>query len=134
MNFILHLLLDAAVIFGLAYIMPQVDVKNFGTALLVAVLLAVLNFLIGWLFRFPLNLVTFFLLTGVVRIVVTALILKLIDKILSSFRIDGFWPALIIAIVVAVAGVLIDRLLAPPAYVQDEIGNTAMRSLQSLIG
>ncbi|QIP12581.1 phage holin family protein [Spirosoma aureum] len=109
MNLILHLLLDAAVIFGLAYLMPQVDVKNFGTALLIAVLLGLLNFFIGWIIRFPLNLVTFFLLTGIIRIIVTAILLKLIDSFLDSFTIVGFWPALVIALAVAVAGMLIDR-------------------------
>lgn len=108
-NLILHLLLDAAVIFGLAYFMPQVDVKNFGTALLIAVLLGLLNFFVGWIIRFPLNLVTLFLLSGIVRIIVTAILLKLIDKFLDSFTIVGFWPALVIAIAVAVAGTLIDR-------------------------
>lgn len=108
-NLILHLLLDAAVIFGLAYFMPQIDVKNFGTALLIAVLLGLLNFFVGWIIRFPLNLVTFFLLSGIVRIIVTAILLKLIDKFMDSFTIVGFWPALVIAIAVAVAGTLIDR-------------------------
>ena len=109
MNLLLHLLLDAAVIFGLAYFMPQVDVKNFGTALLIAGLLGLLNFFVGWIIRFPLNLVTFFLLSGLVRLIVTALLLKLIDRFLDSFTIAGFWPALVIAIAVAVAGTLIDR-------------------------
>lgn len=109
MNLILHLLVDAAVIFGLAYVMPQVDVKNFGTAILIAVLLGLLNFFVGWLIRFPLNLVTFFLLTGLVRILVTAILLKLIDRWLTDFTIVGFWPALLIAFAVGVAGTLIDR-------------------------
>ena len=118
MNLILHLLLDAAVIFGLAYLMPQVDVKNFGTALLIAVLLGLLNFFIGWIIRFPLNLVTFFLLTGIIRIVVTAILLKLIDSFLDSFTIVGFWPALVIALAVAVAGMLIDRSAPTEEMVQ----------------
>ena len=109
MNLILHLLLDAAVIFGLAYFMPQIHVKSFTTALVIAVLLGLLNFFVGWVIRFPLNLVTFFLLSGIVRIIVTALLLKLIDKFMDSFTIEGFWPALLIAVVVAVAGTLIDR-------------------------
>ncbi|GAB2558866.1 phage holin family protein [Spirosoma aerophilum] len=109
MNLILHLLLDAAVIFGLAYLMPQIHVKSFGTAILIAVLLGLLNFFLGWIIRFPLNLVTFFLLTGIVRIIVTAVILKLIDSFMDSFTITGFWPALVIALAVAVAGTLIDR-------------------------
>lgn len=120
MNLILHLLLDAAVIFGLAYLMPQVDVKSFGTALLIAVILAVLNFLVGWLIRFPLNLVTFFLLTGIVRIVVTAILLKLIDKLMGSFTIVGFWPALVIAVSVAVVGALVDGALAPSEKVIEQ--------------
>ncbi len=118
MNLILHLLLDAGVIFGLAYLMPQVDVKNFGTALLIAVLLGLLNFFVGWIIRFPLNLITFFLLTGIIRIVVTAILLKLIDKFLDSFTIVGFWPALVIAIAVAVAGTLIDRSAPTEEMVQ----------------
>lgn len=109
MNLILHLLIDAGVIFGLAYLMPQIDVKNFTTALLIAVLLGLLNFFVGWIIRFPLNLVTFFLLSGIIRIVVTAILLKVIDKFMDSFTIVGFWPALVIAVAVAVAGMLIDR-------------------------
>jgi putative membrane protein len=108
MNFLLHLLLDAAVIFGMAYVLPQVEVKNFGTAVLIALLLGVFNWLIGWLIRAPLNLITFYALTGIIRIVVMALLLKLIDRLMKDFSIQGFWPALLIAVVVAVAGGLID--------------------------
>lgn len=118
MNLILHVLLDAAVIFGLAYLMPQVDVKNFGTAVLIALLLGLLNFFVGWVIRFPLNLVTFFLLTGLVRIIVTALLLKLIDNFMDSFTIVGFWPAVVIALAVAVAGMLIDRSAPTPEMVE----------------
>ncbi|QKZ12275.1 phage holin family protein [Spirosoma sp. KUDC1026] len=127
MNLILHLLLDAAVIFGLAYVMPQIDVKSFGTALLIAVLLGLLNFFIGWIIRFPLNLFTFFLLTGLVRIIVTALLLKLIDKFMDSFTIVGFWPALLIALAVAVAGTLIDR--SAPTEEMVESGYVALTNL-----
>ena len=119
MNLILHILLDAAVIFGLAYLMPQVDVKNFGTALLIAVLLGLLNFFVGWILSFPLNLISFFLLTGVVRILVTAILLKVIDRFMDSLTIQGFWPALVIAVAVAVAGMLIDRQ-APSKRMQQQ--------------
>lgn len=118
MNLLLHLLLDAAVIFGLAYLMPQITVKSFGTALIIATLLGLLNFFVGWLIRFPLNLVTFFLLTGLVRVVVTALLLKLIDRFMDTFTIAGFWPALLIALSVAVAGMLIDNSAPTPEMVE----------------
>jgi len=118
MNLILHLLIDAAVIFGLAYLMPQVDVKSFGTALIIAVLLGLLNFFVGWVIRFPLNLVTLFLLTGIVRIFVTAVLLKLIDKLMASFTIVGFWPAVVIAFAVAIVGAMVDGALAPTPEVE----------------
>lgn len=109
MSLILHLLIDAAVIFGLAYLMPQVDVKSFGTALVVALVLALLNFTIGWMLRGIGNLVTFFLLGFVIRVLVTAVLLKLVDKFMSGLTIQGFWPAVVIAIAVAVAGALVDQ-------------------------
>jgi putative membrane protein len=129
MNFILHLLLDAAVIFGLAYLMPQIDVKSFGTALLIAFLLAVLNFFVGWIIRFPLNLVTFFLLTGLVRLIVTAVMLKLIDNFMDSFTIVGFWPALVIAVAVAVVGMLVDR--SAPSKEMVESGYVVLQHARS---
>lgn len=113
MNLILHLLIDAAVIFGLAYVMPQVDVKSFGTAILVAIVLGLLNATLGWVLRGVGNLVTFFILSFVVRLVVTALLLKLVDKLFSGLTIQGFWPALVIALAVAVAGAVLDQVLEP---------------------
>lgn len=52
MNLILHVLLDAAVIFGLAYFLPQIDVKSFGTAIVIALVLGLLNFLLAGSFAF----------------------------------------------------------------------------------
>lgn len=113
MNLILHLLIDAAVIFGLAYVMPQVDVKSFGTALLVAIVLGLLNATVGWVLRGVGNVVTLGLLSFVIRLVVTALLLKLVDRLFSGFTIHGFWPALVIALAVAIAGAVLDQAFAP---------------------
>lgn len=109
MNFIIELLIDAGVVMLMAYILPQVRIKSFGTALWVAFLIAVLNATVGALLRLPLNLVTFFLLSFLVRLVVTAIIIKIVDKLVGNFEVRGFWPALVIAIALAVAGTLLYR-------------------------
>lgn len=127
MNFILHLLVDAGVIFGMAYLLPTVHVRSFGTALIIALLLGLLNFFVGWIIRFPLNLVTFFLLTGIVRVFVTAIMLKVIDNFMDSFSIDGFWPAVWIALAVSVVAWYIDR--SAPSEVMVEQYNIAIRQL-----
>ncbi len=110
--YILHVLADAAVIVVLSRLMPQIQVKDFTTAIIVAVLLGLLSFFLGWIIKLPLNLVTLFLLRGVVRIVVTAVILKLIDMLLDSFKIEGFWPAVVIAVAVAIVGYFFDGMTA----------------------
>ncbi|RIJ41629.1 phage holin family protein [Pontibacter oryzae] len=103
MGFIINLLVSAGVILLLAYIMPSVHVKNFWTALWVAFLIGLFNATIGWLLSGLLNLVSFFLLEAIVSLIVTALMIKLVDVLVGNFKIDGFWPALIIALVTALA-------------------------------
>ncbi|WP_114783079.1 phage holin family protein [Botryobacter ruber] len=109
MDLIINLLVSAGVLFLLAYIMPQVHVKSFGTALWVAILIGLLNATIGLILSFIFNLFTLFLLSFIVRLVVMALIVKLVDKLVRNFKVDGFWPALVIAVALAIAGTLIDR-------------------------
>ncbi len=103
MEFIINLLVTAAVILILSYAMASVHVKSFWTALWVALLTAIFTATIGWLLSGVLNLVTFFLLEAIVGLIVTALMLKLVDMLVGNFKIDGFLPALIIAVAVAIA-------------------------------
>ncbi|SIT80575.1 phage holin family protein [Pontibacter indicus] len=107
MDFILNLLVSAGVIVLLAYALPQVHVKSFLTALWVAFLVGLLNATIGWLLRGVLNLVSFFLLEAIVGLIVTALMIKLVDKLVGNFKVDGWWPAFVIAIATAIALVLV---------------------------
>ena len=86
MNFILHLLLDAAVIFGSGVSHAADFGQEFWNGPGYCHVLGLLNFFVGWIIRFPLNLVTLFLLTGLVRIIVTALLLKLIDHLWIVLR------------------------------------------------
>lgn len=90
----------------LAKYMSSVHVKSFGTAVGVVVVVALLNATIGALLRFPLNLLTLFLLGFIVRLIVTAVMIKIADKFFSGFEVDGFRTALIIAVVLALVGTL----------------------------
>ncbi|MFC5270233.1 phage holin family protein [Adhaeribacter terreus] len=111
-EFIVNLLVSAGVLVLLAYMMPQIEVKSFKTALWVAFLIGILNATIGLLMRFPLNLVTLFFLEFLVRLIVTAIVIKLVDKMVSNFKVHGFWPALVIAVALAAAGTLVDRAMS----------------------
>jgi putative membrane protein len=126
MHFIINLLISAVVIFIIAYIMPSVTIKNFGTAIIVAILIGLLNATIGFLIRLPLNILTLGLLSFVVRLIVTAVVIKIVDKIVGGFEVKGFMPAIVMAIAMALAGTLIDRAFADDTTARIETTNQQM--------
>ena len=113
MNFIIELLLNAGVLFLLAALLPSVTIKNYGTAIGVALVVGILNATIGWLLRLPLNIITLGLLSFVVRLVVTAVIIKIADKLFSGFEVKGWAAAFILAAAIAIAGTLLNCILYP---------------------
>lgn len=111
MNFLLELLFEAFVLLLLSKFMTTVHVRNYGTAVAVAFVVALLNATVGALLRFPLNLVTLFLLSFIVRLFVTAVMIKIADLFFSGFKVDSFWSALIMAVVLALAGTLFSFII-----------------------
>jgi putative membrane protein len=92
--------------------MPQVTIKSFGTAIIVAILVGLLNATVGFLIRLPMNILTLGLLSFVVRLFVTAIIIKMADKLAGGFEVKGFMPAIVMAVAMALAGTFIDRAFA----------------------
>lgn len=103
MRFILETLLNAGVLLGIAYLWPKVHIKNYVFAIIVALILGVLNSTIGFLIRVPLNFLTLGMLTFIVRMLVAAFLLKVIDSFTDDLTIDGYLPAVVIAVAMAAA-------------------------------
>lgn len=110
MNWLLQLLINAAVLLLASRIMTTVKIRSYGTAVLVALVIGILNFTIGALLRFPLNLFTLFLLQFFVRLIVLAIIIKITDKLFSGFEVHSFTAAIILACIMAVVGSLVTYL------------------------
>jgi len=110
MGFIIEILLEGVVLLLLAKVMTSVHVRSYGTAIGVAIVVAVLNATIGALLRFPLNLVTLFLLSFLVRLIITALMIRLADMFFTGFRVDSFKTALIMAVVLALTGAVFSHV------------------------
>ena len=102
-EFLISLLVTAVAVFAAAYILPGVTVKNFKTALIVALLLAIANATLGAL----LNFITF----GILSFIVTILMIMLVDKLVSGFEIKNFWWAVLFAIIIAVINYVVKHLL-----------------------
>lgn len=115
-NWILHILIDALVLLLAARIMPKVEMRSFGTSLMVAFAVGILSVLIGWLLEFVLNVATLglFYFTGlgiIIRIFVNAILIEIVDRMSKGFNTVGFLPSLWLAIILAIAGTVADAIL-----------------------
>ncbi|HNT30493.1 MAG TPA: phage holin family protein [bacterium] len=86
------LLLYSVVVFTAAYLLPGVSVDSYLTALVVAVVLAVINTFIKpllVLLTLPLTILSL----GIFYLVLNVLLLQAASSLVSGFHLDGFWPA-----------------------------------------
>lgn len=101
MRIIISLLLTGIIVSIASYIIPGVHVSNFIWAVITGLMIGLVNALVGGLLRFftfPLNWLTF----GLVSFVITVLMIQLTDSLLGSkFEVGGFWNATLFALVVA---------------------------------
>ena len=86
-------LANALCLFGTALVVPGVHVTGFGSALLGALVLAVVNTLIRPVLRL-LTLPITILTLGLFSFVVNAAMFGLAALLIRGFAVDGFWPAL----------------------------------------
>jgi putative membrane protein len=92
-----------------AVVLPGFHIKSVGSAILVAALFGVLNFLLGWLFFAVLTIATLglaWLLAFVTRWIINAILLKLTDALTNHLTIDSFGWALGGALMMSVIGTL----------------------------
>lgn len=116
LQWLIHILIDAAVLLIAAKYMPKVELKGYKSAIIVALIIGVLSFLLSWLLTAVLNIATlglfYFLGLGfIIRIIVYAIIIEIADKISKDFKTVGFLPSLWLAIILAVVGAIIDAIL-----------------------
>lgn len=112
MDFILNLLVTTGAILVMAQLLAGIQVKNFLTALWVACLTGLFTGLctaaLAWLLLASglldmLTILLFYYLNPVATLLVTAVVLKVVARLVPGFKVDGMKPALIIALVVTVA-------------------------------
>ena len=92
-----------------AYIVPGFHVNDFKTALLAAVVLAIINTFIKpvlLFLTFPLTIITL----GLFIFVVNAIVLYLAALVVPGLRIEGFLPAILAAVVLSVVSTILSML------------------------
>lgn len=101
MGLIVRLLLNGLAVFLAAQLVPGIEVKGFGTALLAALILGIVNTVIRPVlvfFTLPIS----FLTLGLFIFVINALLFWLVGAFVSGFEVDGFFSAFFGAIIVSI--------------------------------
>ncbi|WP_405198223.1 phage holin family protein [Christiangramia sp. LLG6405-1] len=116
LQWIIHIVLDAVVLLIAAKFLSKVHLNGFKSALIVALIIGVLSFLLSWLLTAVLNIATlgifYFLGLGfITRVVAYAIVIEIADNLTSDFKTEGFLPSLWLAILIAIVGAIVDALL-----------------------
>jgi putative membrane protein len=110
MELILVWILNAVALLIVAYVLPGITVASFGSALVAALVLGLLNTLVKpvlILLTLPITIVTL----GLFLLVLNALVFWFVGSVLKGFQVSGFWWALLGAFVYSVVSGLLSRLL-----------------------
>lgn len=115
---ILQFLIFTAIAFVTPQIVPGVKVRGISSAVLVALVFGLLNFLIGWLLTLvitllslPLTCLSLGLFRLLIPTIVFAALLKLTDVFLESFELEGWWPALAMGLLFSLGSYLAQYLV-----------------------
>lgn len=109
MKILFRIIITALAVLLAANIVPGIHVAGFGTAVLVAVVLGILNVTLGFLLKvitFPLTVITF----GIFLLVVNAWVFWMASFI-KGFSVAGFGPAFWGALIVTIVSMLGRKLL-----------------------
>ncbi|PHR97883.1 MAG: hypothetical protein COA80_06405 [Leeuwenhoekiella sp.] len=100
MKTLVKLLLTAIAVIVLGYLLPGVSVTSFLTALVVAVVIALLRLIVKpilIILTLPITIITF----GLFLLFINAIIILLAGYFVSGFVVDGIWWALIFSLLLS---------------------------------
>lgn len=100
MKFILRVLLSALAVVILARILPGVGVDSYTTAIIVAIVISLLNFIVRPLLII-LTLPVTILTLGLFLLIINAIIILMADGLIDGFSVDSIWWALLFSLLLS---------------------------------
>jgi putative membrane protein len=110
MSFIMRLVFSALAFLAVANLVPGITVASFWTALVLAILWGIINITIKpivLILTLPINILTL----GVFTFILNGFFLWLLGGIVKGFEVQGFWVAVLGALVLSILNMLISWLL-----------------------
>jgi putative membrane protein len=110
MKLLVHWILSALCLLVVARFVPGFFVSGFGTALIAALVIGLVNGTIGMLLKiltFPLTILTF----GIVWLLINAFMLKFAALFVPGFEVRGLWPAFWGGLILSILNMIVRQLL-----------------------
>jgi putative membrane protein len=99
-EFLINILISGLAVFIASYILPGVTLDNFLTAIFVGLLLGIINVVIKpilILLTLPITLITL----GLFTFIINALMVILVDALITGFSVNNFWTAIVFSLVLS---------------------------------
>lgn len=112
LHLLINWLLSGLSLLIVAAIVPGIEIAGFGTSLIAAIVIGLVNATLGLFLRivaFPLTLVTL----GAFLIVINALMLKVAAALMPGFRVRGCLPAIIGAVLLGLINTILRWAIFP---------------------
>ena len=109
MKALAHIIVSAVAVYATARILPGVHISGFGTAVVVAVILGIVNAFLAPLLlilTLPINVVSL----GLFTFVIIGALVKLVSGVVPGFHVDGFLWAIVFGLVLAVINAFLHSL------------------------
>lgn len=109
---IIQILVIALAVVITAAILPGIKIRSFGSAVLVAIVLGLLNYFVTpfmVMLSIPITIITF----GLFLFVINAIVILMASALVGGFKVDGFWWALVFSIVLSFVTYLLEMLIMP---------------------
>lgn len=111
MGLIVRILISAVAVFVASYFIPGIYVAGFGTAVIVAIVLGLLNAFLKPILVFltiPITILTL----GLFYLVINVIMVYLTAYLVSGFSVNGFIAALLFSILVSIVTWIIDAIVS----------------------
>jgi putative membrane protein len=108
-HLLLHWLISAVSLVIVAYLLPGIELRGLGSALIAPIVIGLMNATIGFFLKiitFPITILSL----GIFLLVINALMLQLASFVVPGFYVASFWSAFFGAIVLSIVSMILRSL------------------------
>lgn len=110
MGLILQIIISSIAVYFTAWLLPGISVKSFGSAVLVAIVLGILNVVLKPVLQFlsfPITILTL----GLFLLVINTVIILIASAIIQNFHVENFWWALLFSIIMSIVVSILESVV-----------------------